>query len=83
MIVVKVELHSAITGKVTEIGRALIVNDGTGTKDRGNYTINIMRKGSKNIVQKQSVVKNYPRLSYPVWELIRRALGGKVIVDEV
>jgi hypothetical protein len=34
MIVVRVELHSAVTGQVTELGRAIISNSG-GTEKRG------------------------------------------------
>jgi hypothetical protein len=30
MLVVRVELHSAVTGKVTELGRMIVANDGTG-----------------------------------------------------
>jgi hypothetical protein len=44
VIVVKVELHSAITGEVTEIGRMLIANTG-GTKKRGDYTAKVLRLG--------------------------------------
>lgn len=74
MIVVKIELHSAITGKVSEIGRMLIVNDGTGTHKRGNYNVGIMRRGTIKTVQKRGRVQEYPRLSYTVWELVRRSL---------
>lgn len=45
MIVVKVELHSAITGKVTEIGRMLLGNDGTAPDiARGNYDARVLRR---------------------------------------
>ena len=37
MIVVKVELHSAVTGQVSVIGSMVIANDGSGTSDIGNY----------------------------------------------
>lgn len=74
MLVVKVELHSAITGQVSEIGRMVIYNDGTGTKDRGNYVTNLLRKGTTDKVQRRGFVTNYPRLSYSVWELVKRAL---------
>ena len=33
-----------------------------------------MRKGTTKTVQKTAEVLNYPRLSYPVWKLVRRAL---------
>src|SRR5690348_5419520 len=37
MIIVRVELWSAITGAKTELARMCIVNDGTGTAARRNY----------------------------------------------
>ena len=73
MIVVKVELHSARTGKVSEIGRLLISNDGTGSPTRGNYVIQRLRRGTQ-AVQKTGRVEDYPRQSYSVWELLKRAL---------
>lgn len=76
MILVRVELHSARTGKVTELGRMHISNVGTGTAERGNYRIEVMRKGSQDRVQRAGAVLGYPRLSYPVWELVRRALAA-------
>lgn len=39
MIIVRVELHSAITGRVTELARMGIINDGTSEINaKGNYT---------------------------------------------
>lgn len=76
MIIVKVELHSAITGEVTEIGRAAICNAGTGTAKRGDYSVHVCRRGStdwRNPIR-LGEVNNYPRLSYNVWRLIIRAL---------
>lgn len=37
MLVVKVELHSAVTGEVTEIARSVIYNTGEGSATRGHY----------------------------------------------
>lgn len=76
MIIVKVELHSAVTGKVTELGRMHLSNTGEGTPaDRKhNYVVEIMRKGTTNKVQRKGMVRDYPRQSYTVWELVRRAL---------
>lgn len=84
MIVVKIELHSAITHKVTEIGRMYIANVG-GTRDRGDYKVAVCRRGSKSppaglgdFTGRQAArtgkVENYPRLSYNVWRLISRAV---------
>jgi hypothetical protein len=73
MILVKIELHSAVTGKITEIGRMKIVNIG-GTTTRGNYLAHIMRRGTLTKPSKTVNIENYPRLSYSVWELVRRVL---------
>jgi hypothetical protein len=74
MLVVKIELHSAITGKVSEIGRMHIINNGHGTHERGEYDVEIMRKETTDKVQRRGMVRDYPRQAYTVWELVRRAL---------
>ena len=84
MLVVKIELHSAVTGKVDEIGRMYIANDGTGTAARGSYDAAICRKGTTSPPNTFSGgrldpvrigrVENYPRLSYNVWRLVLRSL---------
>lgn len=85
MLVVRIELHSARTGKVSEIGRMVIANDGVATsKDprRGSYTVKIGRKGHDlnaaiwKRPQREARVEDYPRQSYTVWELVRRALNA-------
>ena len=73
MIIVRIELHSAVTGKVSEIGYMQIINDGTGKGARGNYDVNVMRRGS-TAIQRTGRVDNYPRKSYNVWRLVLRAL---------
>lgn len=72
MILVKIELHSAVTGKMTELGRLKIVNDGTGTKDRGNY--NVTKIGKNGRVLSGARVEDHPRLSRSIFNLIRKAL---------
>lgn len=57
MLIVRVELHSAITGEITEIARALIYNDGHGTITTGDY-------GGVTFFTK------YPRLKLHVWNLV-------------
>lgn len=80
MLVVKIELHSAVTGKITTIGETVIANVG-GTADRGDYVAWVLKRGGKKSLRermhtpiRKSEVKNYPRLSYNVWRLIIRAL---------
>lgn len=75
MIVVKIELHSAIhPSRSKEIGRMVISNDGTGTDELGSYNVELMRRGTKDKVLRQGLIQNYPRHAYTVWELVRRAL---------
>ena len=80
MLVVKVELHSAITKKVTPIAQMIIANVG-GTKTRGDYTVKVAHQKDIDDFQKvwtepqrTGSVTNYPRLSYHVWRLVLRAL---------
>lgn len=80
MIVVRVELHSANTGEVSEIGRMIIANDGTGDRDQGNYIVKLGRKGTTlngaiwAKPHREGEVKDYARNAYSVWELVARAL---------
>ncbi len=74
MIIVTIELQSAITNKRSKLGVMHICNDGTGTVKRGNYFAHIMRKGSWNKPVRLGKVKDYPRASYSVWRLVMRAL---------
>jgi len=78
MIVVRVELHSAITRKVTEIARMHIRNRG-GTRDLGDYAVDTVRGRSREQLDRgpcvrSGEVKSYPRLRIHVWHLVARAL---------
>lgn len=78
MIVVKIELHSAITRQITTLGTMVIDNIG-GTREKGNYRVRVGRKGSsipevQNKPLRVGSVTDYPRLSYNIWRLILRAL---------
>lgn len=81
MLVIKIELHSAITKKVTLLGRMDIKNRGTGTEARGNYDVRVWRKNSlkkskpyHSSILRRGEVLNYPRKRYNVWRLVIRAL---------
>jgi hypothetical protein len=79
MIVVKVELHSAITGKVSEIGRMHISNTTTFENgSRANYFVRLFRRGSFKtspvVVQREGEVNGHARKSAPVWKLVQKAL---------
>ena len=82
MIVVTVELHSAIDGRRRVLGRTIIANDGVSTDPaRGNYQCMVGRKG-QNLQQvhqkpaRRGTVTNYPRSAYNVWRLVMRALNS-------
>ena len=78
MIVVRVELHSAITGHCTELARMLISNVG-GTATKGDYKIETLRGRDKKALDLRNVmhtgeVKNHSRLALHVWHLVAKAL---------
>lgn len=79
MIIVKVELHSARTGHVTELGRMHISNVGEGSETRGDYYVEVMRRGTTDKAQRLGHVSDYPRKAYSVWELVRRALASTIV----
>lgn len=75
MIVIKVELHSAITGKVTELGKMHIVNDGSSRDPNiGHYLGGVFRKGSDNQITRRSSVQSHRRNDKPIWNLIAKML---------
>lgn len=83
MIVVKVELHSAITGKITELARMMIANEG-GTQTKGDYSCRTyrgrdaetleraMRKGGP--LAHRGEVLGHARLTQHVWVLVTKCL---------
>jgi len=86
MIIVRVELHSAITGEQTELARMVIDNIG-GTTQHGNYRTRTLRGRSKEaldramltmgpLVQREGKVLSHPRLREHVWNLVAKALSG-------
>lgn len=76
VLVVKIELWpGGDERRVKELGRLHIINRGDSpTPKRGNYTVNLMRRGTLQTVQRSGEVLNYARLAYPVWKLLRKAL---------
>jgi len=78
MIVVRVELHSAVDGQVTEIARAHIFNVG-GTRTLGDYGVRSLRGRDKATLdrhqfQRRGKVESHPRLALHVWHLVAKAL---------
>jgi hypothetical protein len=81
MIVVRVELHSAITGHTTELARMITANDGEGTREVGHYVATTLRGRSREAldqmqVQRSGRIRNWPRLRLHVWNLVAEALKG-------
>jgi len=79
MIVIRVELHSAIhPSRSKELARMHICNVG-GDGEHGDYSVETFRGRSKEaldkcVVNRQGSVKNYPRLAIHVWHLVYEAL---------
>jgi uncharacterized protein YjcR len=82
MIVVKVELWSAITHQKTEIARMTICNVG-GTTTRGNYSVATMRGRDAKTLHNamldrththEGQVTNHPRWKEHVWNLVAKGL---------
>lgn len=87
MIVIRVELHSARTGKVTEIARMMIHNVGQFPANVGkglwNYGVEVYRGRSKVALDKSmknrsarrmGAVQNHPSDRVHVWHLVAKAL---------
>lgn len=80
MIVVKVELWSAITGKKLELARMEICNEWTSTNGRTrSYSCRTLKGRSteqlnKRVTQRAGGVSQYPSLAIHVWHLVSEAL---------
>lgn len=86
MIVVKVELWSAITGEKQELARMIIDNIG-GSATKGDYRTRTLRgrdeaalsKAMNNIpmaVTREGRITGHARLKEHVWNLVGKALSG-------
>ena len=86
MIVVRVELWSAINGQKTELARMVIDNIG-GTVQKGDYRAVTLRGRSKEALdkallqhprgaQREGRVMGHARLREHVWNLVGKALSG-------
>ncbi len=82
MIIVRVELLSAVTGKTVELARMHLCNEG-GTDARGDYDVRVLRGRSKEQLDKswgsetytrRGKVLGHARLSEHVWNLVGKAL---------
>lgn len=80
MIVVKVELWSAITGQKSEIARMHICNIG-GTETQGDYQAETLRGRSaaqfaSRTIQRAAKVLRHPRKQQHVWNLVAKVLNA-------
>lgn len=78
MIIVRVELHSARTGKITELARMKLCNVG-GTEDRRDYSVETFRGRSlkaldNEVTNRTGGVTNFPSPAIHIWHLIAEAL---------
>jgi len=77
MIVVTVELVSAVTGKTTQLGKMHICNDGVqADPNLGDYTGVVLRKPNFQSVTKRGAIKGHRRLQQPIWNLVRKMLAN-------
>jgi len=72
MLVIRIELHSAVTGQVTNIATGKIVNTGTGSSTQGNYRIELRDAAGR--VWKRGHIEGFPRKRLLAWDLFYRAL---------
>lgn len=76
MIVIKIELHSALTGKITQLGEAYISSTGEVHEgDKCDYELKIMRKPKFKSVTKMARVERWPRSRRTVWQLLQECLN--------
>ena len=86
MIVVRVELWPlGNKERSRHLGTAVIANDGTGTRDRGNYHVLLGKFGEqdperllrvKSAAWRRGRVEGFPRIVQGPWDLLGRALAG-------
>jgi len=72
MLVVRIELHSAVTDGVSTIATGVIVNTGTGSPTQGNYRIELRDAAGRR--WKSGHIEGFPRKRLLAWDLLYRAL---------
>lgn len=73
MILVTIELISAITHRRSTLGVVKIANDGTGPREVGNYDVQLLRRGSTK-AWRAGRVTGFRRLSRGAYDLLHLAL---------
>ncbi len=72
VLVVKIELHSAITGQIKTIATGKIANTGKGTPTKGEYRIEL--RDALGRLWKTGNIKDFPRKRLLAWDLLACAL---------
>jgi len=72
VLIVKIELHSAVTGEVKTIATGKIVNTGAGTPTQGDYRVEL--RDALGRPWKTGTVEGFPRKRLLAWDLLARAL---------
>lgn len=72
MLIVRIELHSAVTGEIKTLATGKIVNTGTGSPTRGNYRIELRDAAGR--VWKTGQIADFPRKRLLAWDLMYCAL---------
>lgn len=87
MIIVKVELHSAITHQITELARMKICNDGQSENSNfGDYIFQTFIGRSSEQLNKETEAKNtnvkhWPKHRLHIWNLVCKGLRQMGYVD--
>ncbi len=81
MIVIRVELWSAVTGKITELARMHITNTGESGGPRRNYVgQTFIGRDAEALaqlrVQREGQVRDYPAERIHVWHLVTEMLAN-------
>ena len=72
MLVIRIELHSAVTGQITTIATGTICNTGTGSPTQGNYRIELRDAAGRK--WKTGQIEGFPRKRLLAWDLLYHAL---------
>jgi len=72
MIIININLHSAIDHSISSLGSMVIYNDGTGTKDIGNYKATFFDSKGNTIARAE--VDCFPRTKKDYLDLMKAVL---------
>jgi len=78
MLIVRIELHSAVTGEIRTLATGKITNTGTGSPAQGNYRIELRDAAGR--LWKSGYIEGFPRKRLLAWDLLFRALR-KLVAD--